>query len=71
MIYLDQKPIVSTEPGNFSIKSAPVSETLHFAVSANGPIRNSTEIAVVILADIEHRYQAPKIVIQQFTLIPR
>jgi hypothetical protein len=70
-LYLGEQPILSTQPGNFAIKSAPVFETLHFAVPVRARMRKFREITVLILPDIEHTFDAPKIAIQQFQLSPR
>lgn len=70
-LYLGEQPIISTEPGLFSVKQSPAFETLRFSVPANGSIRKFSEITVLILSDIEHSFVAPKIAIQQFQLFPR
>lgn len=70
-LYLDQQPIVSTEPGHFSFKSKPVFETLHFPVAMNSKMQKFSEMTVVFLPDIEHQFVAPKIALQQFKLLPR
>jgi hypothetical protein len=53
-LYLGQQSIVSTEPSRFSIKSAPVFETLRFSVPASTKIRKFNEITVMLLPDTEH-----------------
>jgi hypothetical protein len=68
---LGQQPIISTEPGNFSIKSVPVFERLNFAVPANARIRKFNAITVVFIPDIKHEFVAPKIAIQEFQLFAR
>lgn len=70
-LYLGQQPIMSTESGQFSIKSAPVFETLRFSLPMNARIQKFNEITVLILPDIEHTFEAPKIAIEQFELFPR
>jgi hypothetical protein len=70
-LYLGSKPLESTQPGHFSYKSAPVSETLRFAVPLDAKVRRFNEITVLALPDIEHRFLAPKIAIQQFQILPR
>jgi hypothetical protein len=70
-LYLGQQPIMSTESGHFSTKSAPVFETLRFSVPMNTGIQKFNEITVLILPDIEHRFEAPKIAIERFELFPR
>jgi hypothetical protein len=68
---LGQQPIVSTELSEFSIKSAPVTETLRFAVHQNASLRKFDAITVVVLPDIEHEFITPKIAIQEFQLFGR
>ncbi len=70
-LYLGEQPILSTQPGNFAFKRAPVFETLHFSIPAEAKIRKFREITVVVFPDIEHTFDAPKIAIQQFQLYPR
>jgi hypothetical protein len=69
--YLGQQPIVSTLPDHFSVKTEPVFETLRFTVPAGSPLRDFNELTVMMLPDIEHRYVAPRIAIEQFQLYPR
>ncbi len=70
-LYLGEQPIVSAQMGHFSIKSAPVFETLHFSIPPDAKIKKFNEITVLILPDIEHQFDAPKIAIEQFELFPR
>ncbi len=70
-LYLGQQPIASTEPSHFSIKVAPVFETLRFSIPSDAKLRKFSEITVMLLPDIEHAFVAPKIAIQQFQLFPR
>ena len=70
-LYLDQQPVISTEPGHFSVKSSPVQEVLRFPVprsfkqlidlmrlpSFSFPIQNA-------------RAAGAKIAIQEFELTP-
>lgn len=70
-LYLGQQPIVSTQAGNFLVKTEPVFETLRFPVSAGAKLREFNEITVLVLPDIEHRFVAPRIAIEQFELFPR
>lgn len=69
--YLGAEPLASTQPGHFSYKSAAVTETLRFTVPLDAKIRRFNEITVLVLPDIEHRFLAPKIAIQQFQVLPR
>jgi hypothetical protein len=68
---LGEQPVESTQREHFSIKTTPVFETLHFHVPADARMRKFNEITVLVLPEIEHRYEAPKIAIQQFELFPR
>ena len=69
--YLDQQPIVSTEPGHFYFKASPVSETLRFSIPASVKLRKFSEITVLVLPDVEHTFVTPKIAIREFRLLPR
>lgn len=70
-LYLGAEPLESTQARHFSYKAAPVSETLRFAVPLDAKIRRFNEITVLVLPDIEHRFLAPKIAIEQFQILPR
>ncbi len=69
--YLGQQPILSTEPVFFSIKTSPATETLRISVPQNPSFKTFTGITVMFLPDIEHRFVAPKIAIEQLQLLPR
>lgn len=68
---LDAQPVLSTLPENFSVKAAPVMETLRFAIPRETSLRKFDEILVLVLADHAHSFVAPKIAIDQFKLLPR
>ena len=70
-LYLGEQPIISTEPGHFSVKRSPAFETLRFSVPTNGNVKKFNEVTVQILPDIEHALVAPKIAILQFQVLPR
>jgi hypothetical protein len=70
-LYLGEQPLVSAQPGRFSIKTEPVFETLRFAVPANSKVRDFSQITMMVMPDVEHRYIAPKIAIQEISLFPR
>ena len=70
-LYLGGKQIETSMPGFFSYKSAPVFETVRFAIPATASIRKFDEITVILLPDIEHAMVGPKIAISQFELLPR
>jgi hypothetical protein len=70
-LYLGQKEIETTLSGFFYYKTAPVSETLRFAIPRPAPMRRFDEITVMVLPDPEHSMAGPKIAIQEFDLLPR
>jgi hypothetical protein len=70
-VYLGERPIESTQPGQFINKTRPVYETLRFAIPERSDIRKFDEITVMLLPDIEHALMGPKIAIEQFRLHPR
>ena len=69
-IYLGQQPILSTQPGHFSIKHSPIAEMLRFSVPSSTKTDRFDGITVVFLPDVEHSQIGPKIAIQQFELLP-
>jgi hypothetical protein len=69
--YLGQQPVVTSQPGSFSIKSAPAYEVLRFPIPVPAKIRKFDEITVMFLPDGEGFEAGPKIAIQQFDLLPR
>ncbi len=70
-VFLGEQQIPSTVPGRFTVKSAPVIESLPFAVPPAAKLKRFNEITVMLLPDIEHAFAAPKIAIRQFQLFPR
>jgi hypothetical protein len=70
-LYLDQQPVMSTEPTQFSVKSSPVQEVLRFAVPNHPRIDRFDEITVIFFPDTERAKAAAKIAIQEFELVPR
>jgi hypothetical protein len=70
-LYLDQKTIVSTEPGQFTVKSSPVTEMLSFAVPGNAKIKRFDEITGIFFQDTERPNKGAKVAIKQFVLIRR
>jgi hypothetical protein len=70
-LYLAQQPVISTEPGHFSVKSSPVQEVLRFAVPNNPRIDRFDEITVIFFPDTERAKTGAKIAIQEFQLVPR
>ncbi len=70
-LYLDQRPVMSTEPNQFSVKSSPVQEVLRFPVPSHPRIDRFDEITVIFFPDTERAKAAAKIAIQEFELVPR
>ena len=70
-LYLGEQPIVSTQPGHFAYKPRPIFETLHFSIPAHASMRKFSEITVVVLPDVEHAFDAPRLAVEQFQLYPR
>jgi hypothetical protein len=70
-LYLGQQAITSTKPENFSYKTNSLFETLRFPLPASVKMRRFDEITIMMLPDVEHALEAPKIAIKQFRLFPR
>ena len=70
-LYLGQQPVVSSQPGQFKIKSSPATEVLRFPIPASAKIRKFDEITVMFLPDDANFEIGPKIAIQDFELLPR
>jgi hypothetical protein len=70
-LYLDQQPVISTEPDHFSVKSSPVQEVLRFPVPNHPRIDRFDEITVIFFPDTERAKTGAKIAIQEFELLPR
>lgn len=69
--YLGQQTIVSTQPEHFFYKASPVTETLRYSVPTSVKLRRFSEITLLVLPDVEHRFVTPKIAIREFRLLPR
>jgi hypothetical protein len=70
-LYLDQQPVISTEPNHFSVKSSPVQEVLRFPVPNHPRIDRFDEITVIFFPDSERAKAGAKIAIEEFELLPR
>ncbi len=70
-LYLGQQPIVSSQPGHFAIKPAPVTETLSYQVPARVNIRQFDAIDLVVMSDMARLDKGSRIAIDQFALTPR
>lgn len=68
---LGQQPVISSQPGYFRFKLAPVTETLRFALPASPRIRKFDDITVMVIPEREHITASPKIAVDQFELLPR
>jgi len=70
-LYLGQQPVVTSQPGHFTVKAAALSETLRFPVPQPAKMRNFDEITVMFLPDDANFDIGPKLAIQDFQLLPR
>jgi hypothetical protein len=70
-LYLGLQPVVSSQPGNFTVKPLPVGETLRFPIPQPAKIRKFDEITVMFFPDSANYDTGSKVAIQQFQLIPR
>lgn len=70
-LYLGQQPVVSSLPDRYTVKSLPVSETIHFSTPQKAKIHQFDEITIMILPDGERNNTGPKVAIEQFALLPR
>jgi hypothetical protein len=70
-VYLAVKPIVSTEPDHFSVKSSPVEEDVTFTMPPHPPITNFDEITVLFFPAVERSTLGARVGIRQFELLPR
>lgn len=70
-IYLGRQAVLSSEPGQQASGSSPAKETLRFSLPTRAAIRQFDEITVMFFPDLGTFRTAPRIAIDQFTLIPR
>lgn len=70
-VYLGKREIETSLPSYYAFKTAPVPETLRFAIPSTGPIRKFDDITVMLLPDLQHELLGPKIAIEQFQIFPR
>jgi len=70
-LYLGQQPVVSSEPGNFSVKASAVTETLRFPVPQPARLLRFNQIIVMFLPEKGQSESAPEIAIRQFALYAR
>jgi hypothetical protein len=69
-VSLGQQTILSTEPGQFTVKLAPVNEVMRFAVPDTAPLRKFNQITVEYFSAPEHWQLGARVAIDQFELIP-
>ena len=69
-VSLGQQTILSTEPGQFTVKLAPVNEVMRFAVPDTAPLRKFNQITVEYFSGPEHWQLGARVAIDQFELIP-
>jgi hypothetical protein len=70
-LYLGQQPILSSDPSRFVVKSAPVHETLRFAIPAHSSLKKFDELTLVVMSDPLRLDMGARIAIAQFELQPR
>jgi hypothetical protein len=70
-LYLGQQQIVSSEPGQLTAQSVPAHETLRFFLPAHADVHQFDGITVIFFPEMGTFRTAPRIAIDQFTLIPR
>lgn len=70
-VYLGALPLPSTEAGQFSQKSAPVEETLHFLVPPGYALRKFDELTLNVLPETSRMQLGARIAIEEFDLLPR
>jgi hypothetical protein len=70
-LYLGQQPILSSDPSRFAVKSAPVHETLRFAIPAHSSLKKFDELTLVVMSDPLRLDMGARIAIAQFELQPR
>jgi hypothetical protein len=70
-LYLGQQTLLSSQPEHFTVKAAPIAESLHFAIPTPARIRKFDQITVMLLPDTSNYDRAPKVAIDQFQIQPR
>jgi len=70
-VYLGRQPLLSSEPGQRASNFAPVHETLRFFLPEHATIRQFDQITVMFFPELGTFRTAPRIAIDQFTLVPR
>jgi hypothetical protein len=70
-LYLGQRPIVSSQPDHFAVKSSSVRETLHFPIPAHSALRRFDEITLVVIPEPMRFDMGARIAVEQFELEAR
>jgi hypothetical protein len=70
-MYLEAKPISSTEAEHFTFKAHPVSEEVQFAMPEKRTIRKFDEITVLFYPDTERATLGARVGVEEFELMPR
>ena len=67
---LGLQPLTSTQPDHFTVKAAPVSEKLHFAIPAQSRQNHFDGITVMILPAANRMHSGARVAIDHFDLVP-
>jgi hypothetical protein len=70
-VNLGLQPLPSSEPEHFTIKTAPVTETLRFQIPAQPRTRQFDGITVMIFPDASRMHSGARVAIDHFDLAPR
>jgi hypothetical protein len=70
-LYLGQQPVESSAPYRFREKTAPVEETLRFAIPSHPSIRKFDEITLIVVPDVARQKTGARIAIEEFDFLPR
>jgi hypothetical protein len=67
---LGLRPLASTQPDHFSVKTLPVSEKLHFTIPAQSRQRRFDGITIMILPSASRMHSGAHVAIDHFDLVP-
>jgi hypothetical protein len=70
-VVLDQQPLTSSLPENFSIKATPAAETLRYSMPASPALQRFDGLTVMFFPDAANYNRGAKVALEQFALIPR
>jgi hypothetical protein len=68
---LGLQPLASTQPDHFTMKTAPVSEKLHFVIPAQSRQHRFDGITVMIRAAANRIHSGARVAVDHFDLVPR